>query len=230
MYSQGMRSKLRGLFAATVTLVISGALASGCGSDDSGGGTATGGTGGSTGGSGGTGGGTGGTGGSTGGTGGGGGCKAAPDPNSPDACDVCQGEDYMGCACEAEDTACADDDACFAIWECIDGTSDAGTLPCDTIDAAGAECVNKCMELHPAGKAKYLASEKCNRNFCAAACDTAEYCGALDKPVDGGGGSDASSDASFRRAAPTPPRTEAVSGSSARPVMRVSTDAPTSPG
>ncbi len=197
MYSGRMRSKLRGLLAVTATLVISGALASGCGGDDSGGGTATGGTGGSTGGSGGSG-GTGGAGGSTGGSGGtgGGSCKAAPDPTSTDACDVCQGEDYMGCACEAEDTTCAEDDECFAIWECIDGTSDAGTAPCDSIDAAGAECVNKCMALHPAGKAKYLASEKCNYcDFCAAACDTAEYCGALDKPVDGGGGTDASSDA-----------------------------------
>ncbi|MBI3201502.1 MAG: hypothetical protein HYZ29_08170 [Myxococcales bacterium] len=195
-----MRSKLRGACALVVALVAAAALASGCGGDDSSGGSSTGGTGtggtggGATGGTGGTG------GGNTGGAGGSGACPAAPDPQDTDACDTCQDDAHMGCACDAETTACAEDTDCDAIWECTTGGTDAGAA-CDSLDAAGAECVNKCLEAHPAGKAKYLAMEKCGYcKYCASACDTAEYCGVLGNPSDGGGsdggGTDASSDAS----------------------------------
>jgi hypothetical protein len=185
--------------------LLVGALGSACGSDDGGGGTSTGGSGGSTGGSGGStggsGGSTGGSGGSTGGTGGGGGCPAAPDPNEANACDVCQDQDHVECACDAEITACLNDDDCTAIWDCVtDGEADAGVAACPaSFDQAGADCVNQCINLHPNGKTKYLAMEDCMYcTYCGAACDTAAYCTALKNPGDGGttdGGSDASSDA-----------------------------------
>ena len=193
-----MRSKVRGACALAVALVVSAALASGCGGDDDSGGTSTGGAGGSTGGAGGSGGGgTGGSGGSS--TGGAGGtCPAAPDPQATDACDTCQDDTHMGCACDAETTACAEDADCDAIWDCTTGATDAGP-GCDSLDADGAACVNKCLDAHPAGKAKYLAMEKCGYcKYCAAACDTAEYCGVLGNPSDGGttdGGSDSGKDA-----------------------------------
>lgn len=181
--------------ALGVTLVVAGALASACGSDDGGGGSGGSGTGGKDGGSGGSTGGGGGTGGGTGGggTGGSGGCPAAPDPNEANACDTCQDTDHMDCACESEQTACEGDTDCSAIWDCVAGL--AGGPACDTFDEAGAACVHACIAQNPAGKAKYLAMEKCGYcTYCGAACDTGTYCTALDNPPDGGTG-DSGSDA-----------------------------------
>ncbi|MCL4754848.1 MAG: hypothetical protein KJ015_32140 [Myxococcales bacterium] len=220
-----MRSTLRGVLALGTTLLLAGALGSGCGSDDSGGGSggSTGGSGGSTGGSGGStggsGGSTGGSGGSTGGSGGSAGCPAAPDPNSTDACDVCQDQDHVECACDAEITACLADDECSAIWDCVvDGEPDAGVAACPTaFDATSADCVKQCIALHPNGKANYLAMEDCMYcNYCGAACDTAAYCATLKGAGDGGttdGGSDASSDAPTGDAAGDAPTGDATGDS-----------------
>ncbi|MBK7582498.1 MAG: hypothetical protein IPI67_20140 [Myxococcales bacterium] len=191
-----MRSTWRGLFALGTTLLVGTALASGCSSSDGGGGGGSTSTGGKDGGTGGTSttGGTGGGGTGGGGTGGGGGCKPAPDPNSTDACDVCQNDDRAGCACDTEIQACLDDAECSALWDCvIDGEADGGVGACPPeFSTDAAACVSECAAVHPTGKALYLAMEKCQYcTFCGAACDTGEYCTALDNPSDAGPDPDA---------------------------------------
>jgi hypothetical protein len=56
-----------------------------------------------------------------------------------------------------------------------------------------------CIAQTPGGKATYLAMEKCGYcDYCGAACDTSEYCTALDNPSDvvtTDAGSDSSTDA-----------------------------------
>lgn len=187
-----------GLFLITASTL---ALTSACGSDDSGGGgntggadsgtdgTSTGGTGGATGGTGGT-----STTGGTGGTTTDGGCDPAPDPGEVDACGTCQDDTHAYCVCDSAVNDCLLDDDCSNIWDCTFDGIDGGIGPCLDLDAAGAACVHSCIALYPNGKALYLALEKCIYcQYCGQACDSGEYCTALDNPPDAG--SDASTDA-----------------------------------
>jgi hypothetical protein len=184
---------LAGFTAVGLALLVGGLAFSGCSSSDdsgSGGKSATGGSGGSSaaGGSGGSS-ATGGTGGSAGGA-----CLPEPTPPSDAACNTCQ--DQAECVCATESAACDNDADCLAIYDCAYSGEDGGVGPCVDLDATGAACEYECIALHPAGKATYLAYEKCVFcTYCTSACgDTAEYCSALDSPPDGG--TDASSDAS----------------------------------
>jgi len=196
-----MAKAMRTLFAGIVLVSASGlVLTSACSSDDSGGGTSTGGTDagtGATGGTGGSGGTTGGTGGTaTGGTGNTGGCLPAPDPNDVDACDVCQDEQHAYCTCDNAVQACLLDNDCTMIWDCTFDGTDGGVGPCLEFDAASAACVYSCIDLYPNGKALYLAMEKCIYcQTCGQACDTGEYCTALDNQPSSDAGSDASTEA-----------------------------------
>jgi hypothetical protein len=194
------------VWATGLFLVTAGALAltSACSSDDSSGGGGSGGVDSGTGGSttGGTGGATGGTGGSTtggtgGATGGSGGCDPAPDPNDPNACDTCQDDTHAVCVCDSAANDCLLDNDCSAIWDCTFDGVDGGIGPCLEFTADGAACVHECINLYPNGKALYLAMEKCMYcQYCGQACDTGEYCTALDNPTTSDGGTDASTDAS----------------------------------
>jgi hypothetical protein len=141
--------------------------------------TASAGGAGGTGGSGGSGGpgATGGIGGS-GGTGGTGGSCPAP----PATCDVCQEQQYAGCACGSARLACQNDPACASIAQCVfQGVGGVG--PCLDLSATGAACVIQCADMYPTGKAAYLAYEQCIFcDYCAAACAASEYCAALGAP------------------------------------------------
>ncbi len=193
-------SKTSVLTALTVAALAGSLAFAGCSSSSDSGTGGKAGSGGSTGGSGGSGGstgGTGGSGGSTGGTGGGtdgGGCPPAPSSSSPNACEICQDDAHGGCACATAYNDCMNDADCTAIYDCTTAVDDAGNLKCGSLDAAGALCTLGCVAGNPAGKTKYLAWEKCLYcQYCGSACDSSEYCNALDNPPDGGT-SDASAD------------------------------------
>lgn len=182
-----------------VVLAAGAVFATACGSDDSGGGNNnTGGTSGSGGSGGSDGGGAtggGGTGGASGSGGSAGGCPAAPTTAGEAECNTCQDDQHLDCACDAEIVACTDDSDCSAIWDCVVADPACGEF---TVDCALA--IHQCIAANSAGKAKYLAMEKCGScAYCGVACETTDFCAALDNPPDGGGsdgGGDASTDSS----------------------------------
>lgn len=175
-----MKSRIWGA-AVLVTFGVL-ATAGGCGSDDSGGGGGSSGKDASTGGSGGTTGGSGGNG-ATGGNGGtatGGNAGTTGCPAAPTDCNVCEGDEYASCACEAEETACFDDIDCANIFDCVYTGTDGGIGPCLDVSPAGAACVLQCADAFPAGKAKYLAYDGCVYcDYCKTACGANEYCDAF---------------------------------------------------
>jgi hypothetical protein len=177
-----MKSRIWGA-AVLVTLGVIG-TAGGCGSDDEGGGGGSAGKDAATGGTGGTTGGTGGTGGTTtggnGGTATGGNAGTTGCPAAPNDCNVCEGDEYASCACEAEETDCFGDIDCANIFDCVYTGTDGGIGPCLDVSPAGAACVLACADAFPAGKAKYLAYDGCVYcDYCKTACGANEYCDAF---------------------------------------------------
>jgi hypothetical protein len=123
-----------------------------------------------------------------GGTSGTGGASGSPScPDAPVECSTCQEEDYAGCACKAVEDACFSDGECVAIAQCV-YQGEQGVGPCLSFDAAGADCVYACADLHPTGAEKYLAWENCYYcDYCAQSCNTSTYCAALNAgPPDAG--------------------------------------------
>ena len=79
-----------------------------------------------------------------------------------DACERC-----LNCAiaprqsCNAAALACSEDDACRALWECINACGDEGP------------CLGACGEAHPSGRAGFLAVYECATcGACPADCRT----------------------------------------------------------